>query len=385
MFPTQQKFNIFMASISSSKFPTEFIYWIWFQHYVLRSISATQQQKENKKNWKAHSFTDDMIPHDVASDDEKRIIFHKYLDIFWNECYGGKNTWCVHFINSELKVVIRKKTTWLNLQKHLSHFGRALHISFDDFKFLRENGINSTYTHGSSQPIYTVPYGIAGLINHNCGSGISMKCLTNHSTINSSVNVSFNYFVDADDDGCIDSDFDQNLSCPPFKKDTEFQIAYGNDLWFDCKCLHPSCIHFEFEEHMGFSKKRNISDASQNIQKETTNKRKRDFAKLTFNVSDNSSSSTSSPKSTTDHFLSPQLNITGMRPCDINRGITVQTRWTYLRTTRPEFEGKIGTIINFHNIMGPTSRGNATVFDFLWTDDEGNSVVSKSLKQNLFF
>ena len=145
------------------------------------------------------------------------------------------------------------------MQKKLSKFCRALLISKKDIDILKNLGLNSHFGHGTKYGM--IPFGIAGLVNHNCASQIRMHCKKAQSSIGDIIPFSFNYFPNEGDERIFDFLFDQNDACPRPSKGSEMVSNYGCELWFPCNCFESVCIHKEKIEGKSDERtKRKLSD-----------------------------------------------------------------------------------------------------------------------------
>lgn len=250
MFPT----SVNLSQISVHLSP-DFVLWVWFQRNVLQSTIATEAEKKDKINWKLTFISTEKTTQDIEK-----------LEQYWDECYGPKNPWCVEFISGDLKVILRRNVSWKLLQKKLMTFGRALLISKEDIDVLKKHGLNSHLGHGSKYGM--IPFGIAGLVNHNCASHIRMNCKKGQASIGDIIPFSFNYYLDEEDVRTTDDLFDQNDACPHFLKGCEIFSNYGRDLWFRCNCFESCCIHAHIQ-----NEKLTVEDCEQSVEKLNSQKR----------------------------------------------------------------------------------------------------------------
>jgi len=210
----------------------EFILWVWFQLNVIQGTIGTEEEKKDINFWRQIFISEEKTSQEIEK-----------LEEYWDECYGRKNPWCVEYISGDIKVILRKDITWKLLQKKLRKFGRALLISKEDLILLKNLGLNSHFGHYLKYGL--IPFGIAGLINHNCASQIRMNTKIAQSSIGDIIPFSFDYFLDESDERILDFSFDQNDACPFFSKGSEMVSNYGCELWFLCNCLESVCIHKE--------------------------------------------------------------------------------------------------------------------------------------------
>lgn len=246
MLPKQ---NIYLVNLQKS-LPTEFRSWLWFDKHVVRNERISVLMKESSE-WQSLLITEEILPAYVKSNRQKRARFLSQILKFWEECFDPSNPWQLSIEKGNVKVMVRKKSTWLSFRKSLLRYSRGFIVSFENYTKLRELGLNSSFDSFTAKKV--IPFGICGYINHKCGHSCHFSVVTKDNHLGKIVPVILNWYLDdsnisCDEDKVLDEKYDQNKSGLPVVKGDEFVINYGRKLWFQCHCGESSCVHGDQKE-----------------------------------------------------------------------------------------------------------------------------------------
>ena len=221
----------------------ELMDWFFFDQFVLRNISITEERKLNGL-W-VGDLPSNIWPNKTQSniDEKSRLVLQ--CQIFISECYGESNPWRV-VCSSEnyISVCIRHDCSWETFKSQLDKVSRGAVLSFEVWTILRNFGLNSSFeTMAKDKGSKCVPFGVIGLINHSCQSRFQLSCGKRKKIIGEVIPFSIDYYLREDDENsAIYEGSNQNFVNPTCYGSNEFQILYSENPGFECMCGNISCI-----------------------------------------------------------------------------------------------------------------------------------------------
>ena len=233
----------------------ELIDWFFFDHFVLRSTTISNERKLSGM-W-VGDISSQSWPQKTQIDTGEKTRLVTQCQIFISECYAESNPWNV-VCNDEnyVSVFIRNNCSWDMFKSSLDMFSRGAILSFADWTMLRNFGLNSAFaTTTKDKGTKFVPFGIIGLMNHSCQSRFQMSCGKGKKSIGGVINFSIDYYLrEEDENSAIYVGSNQNFINPTFIGSNEFHILYSENPGFPCMCGHANCISNDTVDETSTSK-----------------------------------------------------------------------------------------------------------------------------------